>query len=229
MAVIGEQTLYDFNAFVCMLRRVQLFVTPRTGAHQAPLSMEFSRQDYWSRLLFPPPGDLPSPSLLCLLHFRWTLYLLSHQGSPRLQWNIQTTIISCNNMDDSHRHNVEEKTGQTQKNTKNTYCIVSFARNRWSQLVSSVAQSCPTLPPHVLQHTRPPCPSPTARAYSDSSPLSHWCHPTISSSFIPFSHLQSFPPIRVFKWVSSSHQGAKVLEFQLQHQSFQWTLRTDLL
>ena len=38
-----------------------------------------------------------------------------------------------------------------------------------------------------------------------------------------------FPSIRVFKWVSSSHQVAKVLEFQLQHQSFQWTPRTDLL
>ena len=38
-----------------------------------------------------------------------------------------------------------------------------------------------------------------------------------------------FPSIRVFSWLSSSHQVAKVLEFQLQHQSFQWTLRTDLL
>ena len=38
---------------------IQLFVTPWTVAHQAPLSTEFSRQEYWSRLSFPPPGDLP--------------------------------------------------------------------------------------------------------------------------------------------------------------------------
>ena len=45
-----------------------------------------------------------------------------------------------------------------------------------------------------LQHTRPPCPSPTPRVCSNSYPLSPWCHPTISSSPIPFSsHLQSFP------------------------------------
>ena len=48
--------------------------------------------------------------------------------------------------------------------------------------------------PHGLQHARPPCPSPTPGAYSNSCPLSRWCHPTISSSVIPFScHLQSFP------------------------------------
>ena len=48
--------------------------------------------------------------------------------------------------------------------------------------------------PSGLQHTRLPCPSPTPRAYSKSCPLSRWCHPTVSSSVIPFSScLQSFP------------------------------------
>ena len=48
--------------------------------------------------------------------------------------------------------------------------------------------------PHGLQHSRPPCPSPTPRVYSNSCPLSQWCHPTISSSVVPLSsHLQSFP------------------------------------
>ena len=47
---------------------------------------------------------------------------------------------------------------------------------------------------HGIQHTRLPCPSPTPRIYSNSCPSSQWCHPTISSSVIPFSsHLQSFP------------------------------------
>ena len=51
-----------------------------------------------------------------------------------------------------------------------------------------------SFPPHELQHARPPCLSPIPRVYSNSCPLSQWCHPTISSSVIPFSsHLQSFP------------------------------------
>ena len=50
---------------------------------------------------------------------------------------------------------------------------------------SSVAQSCLTLLPHRLQHARPPCLSPTPGVYSNSCPLSWWCHPTISSSVIP--------------------------------------------
>ena len=59
---------------------------------------------------------------------------------------------------------------------------------------SSVTQSCLTLQPHGLQHARPPCPSPTPRVYPNSCPLSWWCHPTISTSVVPFSsHLPSLP------------------------------------
>ena len=48
--------------------------------------------------------------------------------------------------------------------------------------------------PHGLEHSRPPCPSPTPRIYSNSCPLSQWCHPTISFSAVPFSScLQCFP------------------------------------
>ena len=47
--------------------------------------------------------------------------------------------------------------------------------------------------PHGLQHAEPPCPSPTPGVYSNSCSLSQWCHPTISSSVIPFSCLQSLP------------------------------------
>ena len=51
-----------------------------------------------------------------------------------------------------------------------------------------------SLRPHELQHARPPCPSPTRGACSTSCPSSQWCHPTISSSVVPFSScLQSFP------------------------------------
>ena len=56
------------------------------------------------------------------------------------------------------------------------------------------------LRPHGLQHARPPCPSPTRRVYSNSCPLSRWCHPTISSSVVPFSSpLQSFPESGAFQ------------------------------
>ena len=56
---------------------------------------------------------------------------------------------------------------------------------------SSVAQC---LQPHGLQHARPPCPSPNPGPYSNSSPSSPWCHPTVSASVVPFSScLQSFP------------------------------------
>ena len=48
---------------VQLLRRVQLFVTPSTVAHQASLSIGFPRQEYWSGLLFPPPEDLPDPGI----------------------------------------------------------------------------------------------------------------------------------------------------------------------
>ena len=61
--------------------------------------------------------------------------------------------------------------------------------------------------PHELQHARPPCPSLTPRVYSDSCPLSRWCHPAISSSVVPFSSCPqslpasgSFPMSQLFTW-----------------------------
>ena len=81
-----------------------------------------------------------------------------------------------------------------------------------------------SLRPQGLQHTRLPRPSATPEACSNSCPSSGWCHPTISSSVIPFSCLQSCPASGSFP-ISQ----AKVLEFQLQHQSFQWIFWTDFL
>ena len=71
--------------------------------------------------------------------------------------------------------------------------------NKWCVCIISLVQfSCSVVSdllwPHGLKHARPPCPSPAPRVHSNSCPLSQWCHPTISSSFVPFSsHLQSFP------------------------------------
>ena len=70
---------------------------------------------------------------------------------------------------------------------------------------------------HRLQHTRPPCPSPTPRVYSNSCPLSQWCHPTISSFVIPFSSCpQSCPasgsfPMSQFLEAGGQRIGASAL------------------
>ena len=100
---------------------------------------------------------------------------------------------------------------------------ISSVQFSWSVVSDS-------LQPHGLQHARLPYPSPTPGAFSNSSPLSRWCNPNISCCITPS------PPTFIlsqyqglFHWVSSSHQVAKVLEFQLQHQSFQWISRTDFL
>ena len=73
----------------------------------------------------------------------------------------------------------------------------SFQSWRIQNVHFSLSVTSDSLWPHGLQHARP---SPTLRAYSNSCPLSQWCHPTISSSVIPFSsHLQSFPASRSFQ------------------------------
>ena len=78
----------------------------------------------------------------------------------------------------------------------NIYCT-TVADNRVSSFLSSVQFSSVVADSwrlHGLQHTRPPCPSPTPGIYSNSCPLSQWCHPIISSSVVPFSSCpQSFP------------------------------------
>ena len=87
-----------------------------------------------------------------------------------------------------------------------------------------------SLRPHKPQHARPLCPSPTPRVHPNPCLFSLWCHPTISSCVVPFSScLQSFPASGCFQTRQLFTSGGQVLEFQLQHQSFQWTPRTDLL
>ena len=98
------------------------------------------------------------------------------------------------------------------------------------QFSHSAVSDCDSLRPNGLQHVRLPCPSPTPRVCSNLCPSSQWCHPTISSSVVPFSsclHLSQHQGL--FQWVCSLHQVAKVLQFQSQHQSFQWIFRVDFL
>ena len=87
-----------------------------------------------------------------------------------------------------------------------------------------------SLQPHGLQHARLPCLSPTPRVCSNSYSLSQWYHPAILSSVIPFSSASNLSQHQgLFQWVSSLYQVARVLELQLQHQSFQSILMVDLL
>ena len=87
-----------------------------------------------------------------------------------------------------------------------------------------------SLQPHESQHARPPCPSPTPGVHSNSRPLSRWCHPAISPLSSPSPPALNLSQHHgLFQWVSSSHEVAKVLEFQLQQQSFKWIFRTDFL
>ena len=143
-------------------------MNPLTVAYPIPLSMEFSRQEYWNGLPFSPLVDLPTQGL-----------------NPHLLQSVQFSSVfqSCL-----------------------TFC-------------DPMDCSTPGLPVHhqPLEFTQTHV---------------HWVGDTIQSSH-PLS--APSPPVfnlskneGLFKWVSSSHQVAKVLEFQLQHQSFQWIPRTDL-
>ena len=94
------------------------------------------------------------------------------------------------------------------------YCIYwrIFHSLLWSTTFSSVTQLCPTLcdPMDYIQHARLPCPSPSPGAYSNSCPLSQWCHPTITSSVAPFSScLQFFPVSESFPVSQSFTSGGQ--------------------
>ena len=73
-----------------------------------------------------------------------------------------------------------------------SFAVVIFCKVPFIQFSLSVVSNF--LQPHELQHARPPCPSPTPGVHPNPCPLRRWCHPTISSSIIPFSSCpQSFP------------------------------------
>ena len=115
------------------------------------------------------------------------------------------------------------------------FSFIVSPSNEYSGMISfqlsSVAQSCPTLcdpmdhsmPGFPVHHQLPEFTQIHAHWVSDAIQPSH----PLSSPSPPTFNLSQYQSL--FKWVSSLHQVAKVLEVQLQHQSFQWTLRTDLL
>ena len=108
------------------------------------------------------------------------------------------------------------------------YIYINYTSNH---LFTSISQSCSTLRPHGLQQARLPCPSPTPGVYSNSCTSHWWCRTIIASSVeedpLPIFNLSQHQDL--FQWVSSLGKIAKVLEFQLQHQFFQWIFRTNFL
>ena len=90
--------------------------------------------------------------------------------------------------------------------TSTTWEALTMYQFQFSSVVSD------SLRPPGLQHARPPCPSPTPRVYSNSCPLSQWCHPTISSSVVPFSScLHSFPASGSFPMSQFFTSGGQII------------------
>ena len=89
--------------------------------------------------------------------------------------------------------------------------MLKFFPHQFSSVQSSRSVVSDSLRPHESQHARPPCPPPTPGVYSNSCPLSQWCHPANSSSVVPFSScpkflpaLGSFPMSQLFAWGGQS-------------------------
>ena len=107
---------------------------------------------------------------------------------------------------------------------------LAYIKPQFSSVQFSLSVVSNYLRPHEPQHTRPPCPSPTPKVHPNPCPLSQWCYPTTSSSVVPFSFCpQTFPTLGSFPMSQLFTSGGQILERQLHHQSFQWTLRTDFL
>ena len=210
--------------------------TPWTIAWQATLSMGFPRQENGSRLPFPSPGDLPNPG--------------NKPASPTDAGGFFTTespgkLPATNTLPGrvGHVHLCWPSTEVNRewallwpsvkpfiKSTFNNACVTYPRQLKcYSVQFSSVTHLCPTLcnpmdcgTPSLLVHHQP-------TEFTQSHV--HWVGDAIQPS-----HPLAIPPPAfnlsqhqgLFKWVSSSHQVAKVLEFQLQHQSFQWIF-TDFL
>ena len=117
--------------------------------------------------------------------------------------------------------------------------IPKFKLSRTWQYQFSCSVMSDSLRPHGLQHTRLPCPSPAPRAYENSCPSSRWCHPTISSSVVPFSSCLhflspsvSFPMSQVFTTGGQSigaAASASVLPVYIQDRFFVFFKRQDYL
>ena len=111
-------------------------------------------------------------------------YPLSHQGSPLL----------------THANEYTHACPHTHMYAYVLFLFFFSVKPKFSSVQFSCSVVSDSLQPHELQHARPLCPSPTPGVHPNPCPLSRWCHPTISSSVVPFSSCpQSFPASRSFQ------------------------------
>ena len=174
---------------------------PMNCSPQRLLCLGFSRQEYWSGFPFSSPGNCPNPGIKPSPTIRW--WILYHLSYQRIYLILFFKI--------------------------NLFILIGgwVLHNQFS----SVTQSCPILY-NPMNHSTPALPVHHQLPESTQTHI-HWVgdaiqpsHP-LSSPSPPALNLSQHQDL--FKWVSSLHQMAKVLEFQLQHQSFQWTPRTNLI
>ena len=163
-----------------------LFVTPGTVAHQAPLSMGSSKQEYWSGLPFSSPGDLPDAGNKPVSPALAGGFFTSEPPEKSLSLSLFLYMCVC-------------------------VCVCVSVQFNYSVMSYS-------LQPHGLWHARLPCPTPTPRACSNSCSSSRWCHPTISSSVVPFSSSLHFrwPKYWSFSFsISPSNACSALISFRI--------------
>ena len=169
----------------------RLFATPWTVAYQAPLSMGFSRQEYWSGLPFPSPGDLPNPGI--------------EPWSPTLQADALTSEPPGKPMRVYNSHWFTAILKSSQEITacfflrSQSYFLGRIFPLLFSSVQFSLSVVSDSLRPHRLQHARLPCPTLTPRVYSHSGPLSRVMPSNHLILCLPLLFQPSiFPSIKVF-------------------------------
>ena len=177
------------------------------------------------------PGQTSSQTLTVpLIRRRWGKGRNASQMNSGVTTSLREARVT---REDSHPL-LHEKHSKKDVSVDICQSVANISMSILSVIVYSpvvVVQSCPTLWHHGLQHTRLPCPSLYPRVCTNS-----WHH---HLSVMPSNHLILCHPLLLlisisqhqglFQWVSSLHQVAKVLAFQLQYQSFQWIFRVDFL
>ena len=191
--------------------------TPWTVAQQALPSMGFSSisMGYWNGLPFPSPGDLPDPAIKPFPALASGFFTTEPQGKPICECAVLCLVTQlCQTLCDPINSGPQGSSVRGDSSGKEYWSGLpcpspGHLPNPGIEFKSSTLQAS-SLPsetpvqfshsvvsdswrPHGLQHARPPCLSPTPGVYSNSCPLSWWCHPSISPSVVPFSsHLYMY-------------------------------------
>ena len=200
------------------------FVSPWTITHQAPLSMEFSRHEYQNRLPFPTAGDLPDPGidirLSHLLTWQVDSLPLSHYGMKitfKLEIVLELKSVGSDYVQTLH--------GDFQRPCDIIVLFLCYwlPGTQWClTLCDTTDCSMPGFP--VLHYFPEFTQTYVQRANDAMMPSNHLTLLSPSPPALNLSQHQS-----LFQCVTSSHQMAKVLEYQLQHQPYQWIFRTNFL